>query len=183
MNNKKIVKSTILMSAVEFIIGIILLFRPEGFTSAIIVLLGILLIAVGLMNAVNYFRTEKNEAMKTNLLSKGLLCLIIGLFCALNSGWFIHTFPATTVLYGAFMLLLGVTKLQNSIDGMRFKFRYWYINLAVAVLTLISAIIIIANPFTATGFIWKYIAVALLIEAALDIVSYLLKNKNIAQNG
>lgn len=177
MTNIKATKNSTLMSAVEFIIGIILLFRPEGFTSVIIVSLGVVLIVLGAMSTVNYFRTEKSEAMKTNLLSKGLLCLIGGIFFAFNSKWFIKTFPISTVLYGVFMLLLGVVKFQNTIDSFRFKVKYWYINLIGAVLTLFSSVMIITNPFTSTEFVWKYIAIALLVEAALDILSYLLSNK------
>ncbi|MBR3816612.1 MAG: DUF308 domain-containing protein [Clostridia bacterium] len=177
MTNIKATKNSTLMSAVEFIIGIILLFRPEGFTSVIIVSLGVVLIVLGAMSTVNYFRTEKSEAMKTNLLSKGLLCLIGGIFFAFNSKWFIKTFPISTVLYGVFMLLLGVVKFQNTIDFFRFKVKYWYINLIGAVLTLFSSVMIITNPFTSTEFVWKYIAIALLVEAALDILSYLLSNK------
>lgn len=103
MTNIKSTKNSILMSAVEFIIGIILLFRPEGFTSVIIVSLGVVLILLGAISTVNYFRTEKSEAMKTNLLSKGLLCLIGGMFFAFNSKWFIKIFPISTLLYGVFM--------------------------------------------------------------------------------
>lgn len=177
MSNLKITKNSTLMSAIEFIIGLILLFRPEGFTSVIIVSLGVVLIILGAMSTVNYFRAEKSEAMKTNLLSKGLLCLIGGIFFAFNSKWFIKTFPISTVLYGVFMLLLGVVKFQNTIDSFRFKVKYWYINLIGAVLTLFSSVMIITNPFTSTEFVWKYIAIALLVEAALDILSYLLSNK------
>lgn len=177
MTNIKATKNSTLMSAIEFIIGLILLFRPEGFTSVIIVSLGVVLIILGAMSTVNYFRTEKSEAMKTNLLSKGLLCLIGGIFFAFNSKWFIKTFPISTVLYGVFMLLLGVVKFQNTIDSFRFKVKYWYINLIGAVLTLFSSVMIITNPFTSTEFVWKYIAIALLVEAALDILSYLLSNK------
>ncbi|MBQ7862733.1 MAG: DUF308 domain-containing protein [Clostridia bacterium] len=177
MSNLKITKNSTLISAIEFIIGLILLFRPEGFTSVIIVCLGIVLILLGASSTVNYFRTEKSEAMKTNLLSKGLLCLIGGMFFAFNSKWFIKTFPISTVLYGVFMLLLGVVKFQSSADAFRFKMKYWYINLIGAVLTLFSSVTIITNPFTSTEFVWKYIAIALLVEAVLDILSYLLSNK------
>lgn len=177
MSNLKITKNSTLISAIEFIIGLILLFRPEGFTSVIIVCLGIVLILLGASSTVNYFRTEKSEAMKTNLLSKGLLCIIGGMFFAFNSKWFIKTFPISTVLYGVFMLLLGVVKFQSSADAFRFKMKYWYINLIGAVLTLFSSVTIITNPFTSTEFVWKYIAIALLVEAVLDILSYLLSNK------
>ena len=75
------------------------------------------------------------------------------------------------------MLLLGVVKFQSSADAFRFKMKYLYINLIGAVLTLFSSVTIITNPFSSTEFVWKYIAIALLVEAVLDILSYLLSNK------
>ncbi|MEE1505324.1 MAG: DUF308 domain-containing protein [Acutalibacteraceae bacterium] len=178
MRNTKTIKSNTIFSAIEFIIGIILLFRPEGFTSVIIVALGCCFIVLGALNTINYFRTERVEAMKTNLLSKGLLLLIIGLFFTFNSKWFIVTFPITTVLYGVFMMLIGVVKFQSSIDGLRLKEKYWYINLIGALLTLFASVMIISNPFTSAEFIWKFIAVSMLIEAAIDILGYLLNIKD-----
>lgn len=95
------------MSAIEFIIGLILLFRPEGFTSVIIVSLGVVLIILGAMSTVNYFRTEKSEAMKTNLLSKGLLCLHM-----VFSG-IIHSFHLSTVMI-YYLIFYYSAKLNNS---------------------------------------------------------------------
>ncbi len=176
MNNINSAKTNLTFSAVELIIGIILLFRPEGFTSVIIITLGCAFIILGVLSTINYFRTERVEAMKTNLLSKGVLFLIIGCFFAFNSKWFIVTFPVTTVLYGIFMLLIGVMKFQSSIDCFRFKLKYWYINLIGAGITLTSSVIIIANPFASTEYIWKFIAIAMLVEAATDILSVALSH-------
>lgn len=174
MKNIKFVKNSIAFSIIEFIIGIILLFRPEGFTSAIIIAIGCMMIVSGVISTVRYFRCERSEAMNTNLLSRGLLLLIAGCFFVFNSTWFIVTFAVTTVLYGILMLFIGVIKFQNAIDGIRFKLKYRYINLIGAVLTLAAAILIIVNPFVSAQFIWKFIAVSMLVEAVMDIVSYCL---------
>ena len=171
-------QTNIAFSITEFVIGIILLLRPKGFTALIIVLLGVVLMALGTISVINYFRKDKLEAMKTNLLSKGLLCLLLGVFFAFNSSWLILSFPVTTVLYGIFMMLVGVVKFQTSIDSLRFKVKCWYINLAGALITLVCSVLIIANPFSTTEFIWKFIAISMLVEAAVDIISYILVNKS-----
>jgi len=48
-----------------------------------------------------------------------LLIKIVGLFCTLNSNWFIVTFPVLTALCGAAMLLTGLRKIQWTIDCVR----------------------------------------------------------------
>ena len=58
-----------------------LLINPIGFTSAIIVAFGIVLLAVGILSIVKYFRQEPKEAMAGKCLTKGLIALLCGCFC------------------------------------------------------------------------------------------------------
>ena len=50
------------MSLVEFIIGILLLLNPVGFTSGIIATFGVVLMIMGISSIIKYFRTEPEEA-------------------------------------------------------------------------------------------------------------------------
>lgn len=177
MTINKITRNNMVFSVLELLIGLILLFRPNGFTSLIIITLGCIFLASGVLSTVNYFRTDHFEAMSGNLLSKGLLFLIIGMFFIFNNKWFIVTFPVTTVLYGVFMLLMGVVKFQGSIDCLRCKVKYWYINLIGAIITLVAAVLIIANPFASAEFMWRFIATAMLVEAVTDIIFFIISYK------
>lgn len=81
------------------------------------------------------------------------------------------TFPVLTAIYGVITLVNGINKVQWSIDLLRFKQRYWFIAMIGAALTLIFGIIILLNPFTSTTILWTFIAVAMMVEAILDIVA------------
>ena len=81
--------SSMAMSLVEVIIGILLLVNPIGFTSGIIIAFGVVLMIMGIHKTVKYFRTEPEEAAVSQILVKGLLMLLAGAFCAFNSHWFI----------------------------------------------------------------------------------------------
>lgn len=60
--------SIIFLSIAEILVGILLLFNPVGFTSWIIMALGIILILAGLISTVEYFRTPAPEAaLKSHL--------------------------------------------------------------------------------------------------------------------
>ena len=91
--------SSMAMSLVEVIIGILLLVNPIGFTSGIIIAFGIVLMIMGIHKTVKYFRTEPEQAAVSQILVKGLLTLLAGAFCAFNSRWFIVTFPVLTLVY------------------------------------------------------------------------------------
>ncbi|MCD8187178.1 MAG: DUF308 domain-containing protein [Ruminococcus sp.] len=76
-----------------------------------------------------------------------------------------------TVLYGVIILFAGITKIQWVADCIRMKKKQWLFALISAALSLISAIIIIKNPFTITAVLWTFTAVSLIVEAIFDVVS------------
>lgn len=168
MNKLKNKKGELIVSLVELVIGILLLIKPVGFTSGIIVIIGLLLAAQGIRSIVKYFKMKPAEASKEQLLSKGLIGTMVGLFCVFRSQWFIATFPVLTMLYGVMILLLGMSKIQKMADMLRLKEKYWYLAGIAAALSIIFAIIILANPFASTAALWIFVAISVIAEAILD---------------
>ena len=80
----------VLMGAFEVLVGILLIIDPEGFTSGIIVALGIALLFGGIWQVVQYFRQEPEEAAKGQAFLVGMIMLLGGAFLALRSKWLIH---------------------------------------------------------------------------------------------
>lgn len=176
---KKMNRSTgnLLMCILEVILGILLLIDPVGFTSGIITVLGILLTLVGIKSLVGYFRQDAEEASENSGLAKGLIFVLIGLFCMFKSEWFIVTFPILTMFYGILTLVTGISKVQWAIDMLRQKQKYWFVAILGAVLTLVFAVLILCNPFSSTAFLWTFIAVSLIIEAIVDILAFIFSKK------
>jgi len=168
MNKLKSKKGELIVSLVELVIGILLLIKPVGFTSGIIVVIGLLLAAQGVKNIVQYFKIKPAEASKEQLFSKGLIGTLIGCFCMFRSQWFIATFPVLTMIYGVMILLLGMNKIQKMADMLRVKGKYWYLEGIAAALSIIFAIIILANPFASTAALWVFVAISVIAEAILD---------------
>ena len=169
--------SNLLMCIAELLVGILLLINPIGFTSGIIITLGIILALNGLHCCVRYFREDPEEAAEQGSLVKGLIFLIAGLFCAFKSEWFFATFPVLTVIYGVVTLMTGIRKIQWAFDMLRQKQKYWFVALIGAVLTLTFAILILCNPFSTTAILWTFIAVSLIVEAVVDILTYIFGKK------
>lgn len=167
----------LVMCIAEILIGILLLIDPVGFTSGILIAAGIILALFGIRYAVRYFRKDPEEAAEETGLAKGLVCLLAGLFCAFKSEWFIATFPILTVIYGVATLLTGIGKVQWAVDMLRQKQKYWFIALIGAVLTLGVAALILSNPFSSTAFLWTFIAVSLILEAVVDILTFIFGKK------
>lgn len=161
----------IIMALGEVLVGILLLIDPLGFTAGIIKGIGILLIVLGTIGVLGYFKEEPLEAVKGQKLTKGLCALAAGAFCIFQSNWFIVTFPLLTILYGVGILLTGITKVQWAVDMLRLKIKQWYYAAVSAAVTVVVALVILANPFATTAVLWTFIAVGLIVEAVVDILA------------
>lgn len=169
--------SGILMCLGELLVGVLLLINPIGFTSGIIIGLGAALLALGLVSVTKYFNTAPAEASKEQTLVKGLITLLAGAVCAFRSHWFIATFPLLTMLYGVGILIVGLMRVQWTVDALRLKTGRWLWPAIGAAVALILAAVILANPFTSTGVLWTFVAISLIAEAALDVVTLFFEAK------
>lgn len=153
----------------EAAVGIVLLINPIGFATVFITVVGVLLAAVGLVFILQYFRSEPLEAQKSQGLLKGCCALLVGLFCALNTQWFINAFPFLTVIHGIVILFTGIIRVQWAVDMLRLKLKRWYIAAGGAVVSIALAVVIFANPFGVAEAIWTFIGISFLVDAAADL--------------
>lgn len=163
--------NSVILCLFEILVGILLLINPAKFTEAIVTIFGIILIVIGLICVIGYFRTEAIQAAASQSLFKGLLALIAGIFCAVRAERFIAAFPVLAILYGVAVLIAGLIKTQWTIDLIRLRLGRWSLPAISAAISLICSIIILNNPFGAAVALWIFTGISLIVEAALDIVS------------
>lgn len=167
----------ILSCVLEVVIGILLLIDPVSFTASIIMVLGAVLAVMGVAAIIGYFRMDAEEAAQTNGLLKGLLLLGCAFICLFRSKWLIGAIPLITVFYGILILVIGIAKLQDTVNMLRLKKQYWYMPLIGAVLSIPFAIVTLINPFISTALLGIFIAVSLIVEAAVDILTFIFWRK------
>lgn len=176
--NKSEAINNVIMALCELGVGILLLVDPIGFTVWIFIVLGIVLLVMGLMEIVSYFRTEPVSAFLRQNLAIGLAEAAAGLFCIFQYDWFIVTFPLLTILYGVIILMTGFVKIQWTVDMLRMKQKKWYFAAISAVLSIIFAWVILGNPFASTAALWTFVAVSLIVEAVVDVVALIFRKRN-----
>lgn len=130
------------------------------------------MIIISIWQIIKYFHTDAEKATKQGNLAKGILLALIGIFCSFNSDWFINIFPKTTVIYGVFILIIGIVKTQIAVDMIRMKKSYWYVSFSNALVTLIFAVLIITGSFKFTMVFWHFIGTVLILEAIADMVIF-----------
>ena len=157
--------SAIVAGLVELLIGILLFVDPEGFTTGILMAVGIILLLGGVVCLIRYFRAEPVQAALEQNFSKGLLMILLGGVLALRTQQIIDLFLLAH-LYGIAILIIGIVKLQQSVDLLRLKARYWFLAGINALLAIVFAAIILSDP----PVLWQLAAISLIAEAVLDVV-------------
>lgn len=177
MKKFKEIGTSVLACIMELIIGTLLLINPVSFTSGILVTVGIILILLGLVDVIKYFRTDVEEAARRQLLVKGLVCVLGGEFCAVKTEWFIATFPVLTMIYGVFILVTGIGKVQLTVDMLRRKNKKWFWAAINAVISIACAVVVLNAPFASTVVLWSFTGISLIVEGVLDIVTLVFSGK------
>ena len=174
--NKRI--NALVLCLGELIIGILLLMRPVGFTSGIIIAIGVALMLRGVMDIVAYFKASPVEAAKQRGLARGVLCLLLGVVCSFMTKWLLTALPFTGMVYGIMLVLLGVEKMQTAIDQKRLGHIKWYMPAISAAISVVCGAVIMLNPFTTTVYMWMFTGISLIVEAIADIVAFAMNQKN-----
>lgn len=155
----------------EIIFGIMLISNPIGLTTIILRAVGFGMIAGGIVWIIRYFRTEKSAAAVSGMLFEGVIALLAGAFLFFKTGWIIAALSAVIVIYGIIILLIGILKLQWTIDLLRFKRQRWFISGLSSLVAIVFGVIIILNPFNTQETIWRIAGIALVIQAVIDLVA------------
>ncbi len=162
----------------ELVVGVLLLVNPVSFTVGIIMVAGVVFILLGLINVARYFRTSVDEAVLGQMLTKGLLLLLAGIFCVWKTEWFIVTFPVLTILYGVLILVAGISKIQLTVDMLRWKNKKWFWAAISAAVSIVCAIVILRSPFATTAVLWMFTGASLIVEGIHDIIAMIAGKKN-----
>lgn len=162
----------------EAVFGILLLINPTAFASTIVVILGVITALAGALGIFLYFSTSPTDAARNHDFAYGLLAIIAGIFCIAKSGWILSIFPLVTMLFGLLALVIGVLKLQDTIDIARTRACSWYWSAIGTALTLICSFIIFWNPFSSTKVVWMFIAISLIGVALYDMAAILLRKED-----
>ena len=152
----------------ELILGISLLSDPVSLTVKNVETIGMILIVAGAIGIYSYFRNPPRTGVSERNLSIGILTVLLGLFCNLNSAWFAAAFPEPIALYGVIMLVVGVFKTENVVSRIRLKMGNWWLYAANAAVTVLCAVMILFNPLGLATVLYGFAGLSFILEAVID---------------
>lgn len=165
---KSFYKSSLLTSGILLLIGLLLLFKSNDTIIALSYILGCILIVLGLIALINFFRKSSINAFNDLNIVYGIVTVIFGTLIISN--------PTAIATFIPFVVGLGILisssiKLAYSIELKNDHDALWQSTLIMAAIGAGCGILILFNPFKTSLMVFKIIGIFIIIYSILDIIS------------
>ena len=173
MKNIKKDTTSLLISILFLIVGILLFSNSEGVVKFVTYIVGALFIILGIGKMFSYYRmSKKMNINNTGDLIVGIVAIIVGIviiFCSSAIEFLIR------IIMGAWILYSGIIKLIYALKLKEFKLKLWTFVLGVSILMIICGLYIIIK----SNLVFQAIGLVLIIYSIMEIVQYIITPKNI----
>lgn len=165
---KSFYKSSLLTSGILLLIGFLLLFKSTDTIVALSYILGCILIVLGIIAIINFFRKSSIDVFNDLNIIYGIVTIVFGTLIISN--------PTAIATFIPFVVGLGILisssiKLAYSIELKNDHDELWQSTLIMAAIGAGCGILILFNPFKTSLAVFKIIGIFIIIYAVLDIIS------------
>ena len=151
------------------IVGILFCFNPYGTTGAVTVIAGIILLCSGLSDIVRYFTDYRvMSLLARSSLALGILKCVLGIFT------FSHTEAVMTLfsyIFSLFIIVNGVSKIENAMMLSRAKVSGWAVNLILAILMVMAGFYMLFAPDVAVATVSFWVGIILIADGIMTIAT------------
>ncbi len=159
-------RSSIAAALITILLGLLLVFWPDHSVNFLCLLLGIALFVTGLIYLLGWIARRLEQPSI-------LLALPGVVLCAL--GVWLMTNPASVVvlvqyIFGAVLLFHGLVDLQGAFALLRQRWTRWWLDLLLAVLTMLLGLVVLVNPFGAFAALTMLIGCSLIYDGISDLI-------------
>lgn len=152
--------------AAGFIIGIILLVRPDESVEFISILCGATVIMLGVGAWISYFTKFRS----TFLAILGTLAVVAGIILCVK---YRSIISAVLFLFGIFVLVGGVVDLVSALEARKNDLKSWIISVVMAVITIVLGLLVIINPFNSVMALTRILGAGLIVYAVMDLITFI----------
>ena len=158
-------KTSILSSLALLVLGILLVFKSETTVMMISYVIGGILIAIGFIAEINYFKNhDKQLTIEDIEIFHGLACIILGILAVENPKTIASIIP---LVIGVIMIANGAIKLQYSMELRKENCKLWVYTLVLSIVMAVCGVILIFNPFKGALLITRIVGIFILIYSIL----------------
>lgn len=159
---------TILLGVLYILLGIVALVIPEAMQKTLGYLIGIVLIAAGVISMICYLLRDASENYYHNEFVFGLVGIAVGAAVLYKVEVIISLIP---FLLGVMVLFSGCSKLQDAIDMKRLGCGGFIGMLILAAVNIVLGIVLICKPFKAAIVLFRILGIGLILSGVSDCFS------------
>ncbi len=170
----KFLNSSIVISVLMFVIGMIFIIFPDVSFTTITYILAVILIVNGI-----YFIIEKEMSFFfSSFLTLGIIELLFGIIMLLNPDIVKTLFP---IVIGVIMVTKATLDLRVSLLLKKYEYNTWLSLFICALIAIISGIIIIIYPSIGTMALTVYLGILITINSISSIIDVIIFKNNIKE--
>lgn len=159
----------IIISIIFIFFGGLLALKPEETLGAISIILGITIIAMGVLKLIEYFSSEVKEDY---LLTFALVLVIFGVVVLFANNSIIAFFR---VLLGIWVLVDGIMDLETALAWKDTKSPYWLTSLVLSIFMMFAGLLILVNQ----NIVLTTMGILIIVYGIFDIVDRIIFMKKI----
>ena len=129
-------------------------------------LLAALLVLVGVVAVVAYFRNDEKSYLASGALVIGILIAAVGIWILINPDYFTDLIPK---LFGVFIILSGIVNLGQTISLAKSNYDYWSVSLVFAVITIGMGVVLLVEPTFIKEFLVTLIGIFLVYDGVSNL--------------
>jgi len=164
---KTFFRSSILSSIALIAFGILLIVQSEATIVTISYIIGAILIAIGVIAALQFFRKKGIEKNDLDIIY-GVVCVILGIIVIKNPEAIAGIIP---FVIGFIIIVNSATKLQYGIELKKEKNSLWISTILLSIIMAVCGIVLIFNPFQGAVLLTRIVGIFIVVYAILDIIS------------
>lgn len=173
---KKLLKKSgwvsIIESLIFAILGIILIWKPEGIMAMISYITGAIFIAVGVIKIINYIQSNKKNDLFNYELLYGIMTVIIGIVIIVHADILSTIFG---IIIGMWIVYSSIIRVFTALKLKEENSKVWIYSLALALIMCLCGLYVIFD----VGMIVTTIGIIMIIYAIIDIIENVLFINNV----
>lgn len=164
---KKLSQISTITSIIFIVVGIFLFLKPETTLSLISYILGLIILANGIMNLIRYFSNQERNNLYDFGFISGIMGVVIAIIFISQPNMIVSIIP---LILGIWILINGIVKLQFAMNLRNYQNSNWIRSVVISGINVFLGIILVLNPFGGAVVLTRIIGAFLIVYAILDLL-------------
>lgn len=173
---KKFFRSSIITSLFLIALGVLLICQSEATIITIAYVIGGVIIALGMVSAIKFFRNINSEKKGELDLVYGIISIVLGIIVIKNPEAIASIMP---IILGISIIISSATKLQYAFELKANNNNLWKTTMIISIISTLCGLVLLFNPFKAISYFTKVVGIFIIIYAVLDMVSTYTIKRNV----